>query len=167
MSGEYPYYGPTGILDYINEYRVDGKFVLIGEDGDHFLKFCSQEMTLLVDGKYNVNNHAHILSGNEKTTTDWLHLFYMHQDITLYLTRQGAGRFKLNKSSLLGLPIVYPRLKEEQTTIFRAVNLIRSNQLQSDQTLNKLRSLKTALMQDLLTGRVRVTPLLNNMEVKA
>lgn len=87
VKGDYPYYGPTGILDYINEYRVDGKFVLIGEDGDHFLKFKTQEMTLLVDGKFNVNNHAHILRGKDNVITEWLHLFFLHRDITLYLTR--------------------------------------------------------------------------------
>jgi type I restriction enzyme S subunit len=38
LKGDYPYYGPTGILDYIDEYLVDGEFALIGEDGDHFLK---------------------------------------------------------------------------------------------------------------------------------
>ena len=39
MQGTYPYYGPTKIQDYINEYRVDGTYALIGEDGDHFLKW--------------------------------------------------------------------------------------------------------------------------------
>ncbi len=38
MQGKYPYYGPTGILDFIDHYRVDGKYALIGEDGDHYLK---------------------------------------------------------------------------------------------------------------------------------
>lgn len=160
MRGEYPYYGPTGILDYINEYRVDGKYVLIGEDGDHFLKYTYQEMTLLVNGKYNVNNHAHILSGNSNVTTEWIHAFYLHRDITLHLTRQGAGRFKLNKAALLKLPIAYPRFVEEQNRILDGIHANRATQCQYDQNLNKLHRLKTALMQDLLTGKVRVTPLL-------
>ena len=37
MQGEYPYYGPTGCLDSINQYRIDGRYALIGEDGDHFI----------------------------------------------------------------------------------------------------------------------------------
>lgn len=39
IQGDYPYYGPTKIQDYINEYRIDGTYALIGEDGDHFLKW--------------------------------------------------------------------------------------------------------------------------------
>ena len=39
ITGIYPYHGPTKIQDYINEYRVEGKYALIGEDGDHFLKW--------------------------------------------------------------------------------------------------------------------------------
>lgn len=165
MKGDYPYYGPTGILDYIHEYRVNGKFVLIGEDGDHFLKFKTQEMTLLVEGKYNVNNHAHILQGKGNVLTEWLHLFFLHRDITLHLTRQGAGRFKLNKAALLELLLSVPKEPAEQDRILKLMNTLRQNQISSIENLVKLRSLKTALMQDLLTGKKRVTALLNDTEV--
>jgi len=57
IQGPFPYYGPTGILDHLNEYRVEGEYVLIGEDGDHFLKYLDWEMTQLVRGRFNVNNH--------------------------------------------------------------------------------------------------------------
>ena len=160
MKGDYPYYGPTGVLDYIDEYRVDGKFVLIGEDGDHFLKFKTQEMTLLVEGRYNVNNHAHILQGKGNVLTEWLHLFFLHRDITLHLTRQGAGRFKLNKTALLELPLIAPKDPSEQARILKVMNTLRSNQANSIENLNKLKSQKNALMQDLLTSKKRVTPLL-------
>lgn len=163
MKGDYPYYGPTGILDYIDEYRVDGKFVLMGEDGDHFLKFKIQEMTLLVEGKYNVNNHAHLLRGKGNILTEWLHLFFLHRDITLHLTRQGAGRFKLNKAALLELLLSVPKESAEQDRILKVMNTLRQNQFSSIENLAKLRSLKTALMQDLLTGKKRVTALLENI----
>ena len=164
MKGDYPYYGPTGILDYIDEYRVEGEFVLIGEDGDHFLKFKTLEMTLLIEGKYNVNNHAHILRGKGNVRTEWLHLFFLHRDITLHLTRQGAGRFKLNKASLLELLLSVPKETAEQERILKVMNTLRQNQISTIDNLNKLKSNKTALMQDLLTGRKRVTALLNDTE---
>jgi type I restriction enzyme S subunit len=62
ITGPYPYYGPTGVLDHINEFRLDGRFALIGEDGDHFLKFRERPMTLFVTGQFNVNNHAHVIA---------------------------------------------------------------------------------------------------------
>lgn len=164
MKGDYPYYGPTGILDYINEYRVEGKYMLIGEDGDHFLKFATHEMTLLVDGKYNVNNHAHIIRGKGNVLTEWLHLFFLHRDITLHLTRQGAGRLKLNKAALLDLPMAAPKDPEEQRRILKVMDIFRLVQMQSLERFRKLRSLKTALLQDLLTGKVPVTRLLSKPE---
>jgi type I restriction enzyme S subunit len=108
MSGPYPYYGPTGILDYLNEFRVEGEFVLIGEDGDHFLDFESKPQTIRVDGRFNVNNHAHLLRGTALCSIRWLHYFFQHRDIFHSLTRQGAGRFKLTKASLEKLPILLP-----------------------------------------------------------
>jgi type I restriction enzyme S subunit len=155
IRGHYPYYGPTGILDYINEYRVDGEYVLIGEDGDHFLKFTTQPMTLLVSGEFNVNNHAHILKGTERCHTEWIDLFFRHRDITLSLTRQGAGRFKLNKASLENLSLAVPP-PDEQIAINKILetheNRIRAEEAYRD----KLKLQKKGLMHDLLTGKVRV-----------
>lgn len=167
MKGDYPYYGPTGMLDYINEYRVEGKFVLIGEDGDHFLKFKSQEMTILIDGKNNVNNHAHILRGSNGVLTEWLHLFFQHRDITLHLTRQGAGRFKLNKAALLELPLLVPKDEKEQEMIIDVMNGVRQSQVLNTNKLNKMKSKKIALMQDLLSGKTHVSALLSDPGVKA
>ena len=103
MSGSYPYYGPTCVQGWINEYRIEGEHALIGEDGDHFLKWHDQAMTLLVTGKFNVNNHAHIVRGT-KNLTAWFYWFFANRDISSYLTRQGAGRYKLTKTTLLTLP---------------------------------------------------------------
>src|SRR5712692_11476522 len=75
MQGEYPYYGPTGVLGYLNEHRVEGTYVLLGEDGDHFLKFRDWSMTQLVTGLYNVNNHAHLIRGGDGCLTEWVHYF--------------------------------------------------------------------------------------------
>ena len=76
MSGSYPYYGPTSVQGWINEYRVEGKYALIGEDGDHFLKWRSQPMTLLAEGKFNVNNHAHLVKGT-KNLTEWFYWYFV------------------------------------------------------------------------------------------
>ena len=117
IQGEFPYYGPTGILDHLNEYRVDGKYALIGEDGDHFLKFDSWNMTQLVSGRFNVNNHAHILKGSDVCRTEWFFQYFKHRDITSYLSRQGSGRLKLQKGVLERLPIAIPPLNEQDSIL--------------------------------------------------
>ncbi|MBM0439847.1 restriction endonuclease subunit S [Aeromonas hydrophila] len=154
MSGSYPYYGPTKIQGYINEYRVEGEFALIGEDGDHFLKFDSVNQTQLVSGKFNVNNHAHLIKGNVGSAK-WFYWFFRNRDISIYLTRQGAGRFKLNKASLERIQCAIPPT-EEQLAIATVLSDSDALIVSLGQLIAKKQAIKTATMQQLLTGRTRL-----------
>lgn len=154
MQGKYPYYGPTKIQDYINEYRLDGEYVLIGEDGDHFLKWLTMPMTLLASGKFNVNNHAHVIKGI-KNDGKWFYWYFNHKDITAYLTRQGASRYKLNKATLNTIKIPIPSVSEQKVIskyLFDVDNLINS----LNRLLEKKLNIKQAVMQELLTGKKRI-----------
>jgi type I restriction enzyme S subunit len=154
MKGEYPYYGPTKIQGYINEYRIEGKYALIGEDGDHFLKWKELPMTLLVEGKFNVNNHAHIIQGS-KNLTEWFFYYFNQKPLTPYLTRQGAGRYKLTKDSLSKIKMPLPPIAEQEKIVYvlslvdTAIN--RNNQLIVQKELHK-----KWLIQNLLTGNRRL-----------
>lgn len=155
IQGKYPYYGPTKILDYINECEIEGKNVLIGEDGDHFLKYRDQSMTLLVEGMYNVNNHAHILHGTDKCLTEWIFHFFRHRSLFSNLTRQGAGRYKLTKDALSKLSIVLPSIAEQEkiskilSTWDDAINKTKAS-------IEEKKIIKKGLMQQLLTGNKRL-----------
>ena len=154
MQGKYPYYGPTGIQDYINEYRIDGEYSLIGEDGDHFLKWRNMPMTLLVTGKFNVNNHAHVIKGL-KNQTEWFYWYFYHRDITAHLSRQGAGRYKLNKRTLETLKMTIPSLPEQKAiseTLMDSDKLI----LSCEKLIDKKKKIKLGAMQQLLTGKKRL-----------
>ncbi|TMN36033.1 restriction endonuclease subunit S [Pseudoalteromonas piscicida] len=154
MAGEYPYYGPTRIQDYINEYRIDGEYALIGEDGDHFLKFETVPQTQLAKGKFNVNNHAHVIKG-KVATAEWFYLFFKHREITSHLSRQGAGRYKLNKATLEQLPCAIPP-KQEQTAIANALSDVDALLTALEKLIAKKQAIKTAAMQQLLTGKTRL-----------
>lgn len=154
MSGSYPYYGPTKIQDYLNEYRVEGEFALIGEDGDHFLKFDVMPQTQYATGQFNVNNHAHLIKG-KIASAKWFFWFFRNRDISQYLTRQGAGRFKLNKASLESMPCALPSLNE-QTAIASALSDVDALIQELEKLITKKQAIKTATMQQLLTGRTRL-----------
>lgn len=157
MPGPYPYWGPTKILDFIDEYNFEGEFALIGEDGDHFLKWDRWEMTKWATGRFNVNNHAHVIGSTETCTARWFYYYFLHRDLTQGLTRQGANRYKLTKAGLVDLPILVPPM-EEQLAIAATMDGVLSPLTASLSTLEQLRSLKAGLLQDLLTGKVRVKP---------
>ncbi len=157
MQGEYPYYGPTKIQDHIDEYRVDGEYALIGEDGDHFLKWEKTPMTQYAKGKFNVNNHAHVLKGIEGLTdTKWFYNFFKHRNISQYLTRQGAGRYKLSKSSLKRILCAIPPTVDEQQNISNLLSSIDSLIHSLEQLTEKKRLIKKGAMQELLTGKRRL-----------
>ena len=154
IKGEYPYYGPTKIQGYIDNYRIEGKYALIGEDGDHFLKWKDLQMTLLVEGKFNVNNHAHIIQGVENLT-EWFFYYFNHKELSPYLTRQGAGRYKLTKDSLSKIPCLLPPIEEQQkitqilSTWDKAIDTCRK-------TIEGLKVRNKGLSEKFLSGKIRL-----------
>lgn len=124
MKGPYPYYGPTGQLDAIAGFRIDGKFALIGEDGDHFLDVKNKPQTTLVSGRFNVNNHAHVIESTGQCSAEWFYNYFHHRSIKPFLTRQGASRYKLNKAALQEIPIILPPAEEQESisALFREWN---------------------------------------------
>nr|WP_275665254.1 restriction endonuclease subunit S [Vibrio sp. Isolate22] len=155
IKGDYPYYGPTRVQGYISEYEQDGTYALIGEDGDHFLKYATMPQTQYISGKCTVNNHAHILESSEICDAQWFFNYFKHRDITNFLSRQGAGRFKLNKATLEKLPMLVPPLPEQ-----RKIAKILSTWDKAIATTEKLieasKQQKKSLMQQLLTGKKRL-----------
>ncbi|WP_448215800.1 restriction endonuclease subunit S [Endozoicomonas sp. 2B-B] len=159
MEGEYPYYGPTGILNYINQYNVEGEYFLLGEDGDHFLKFKEKSMTIHVKGKFNVNNHAHLIKGKGTCSTAWACLYFEHMDILPWLIKQGVGRYKLQKTVLADIPIFVPP-EDEQDSIMREVagkkasfDMIAKD---AESMIAKLQERRTALISAAVTGKIDV-----------
>ena len=59
VSGEFPYYGATGIVDWVDSYLFDETLVLVGEDGAKWA--AGEKSAFLIEGKSWVNNHAHLL----------------------------------------------------------------------------------------------------------
>ncbi len=114
IEGEYPYYGATGILSYVEDYIFDEKLVLIGEDG---AKWGSGENTsFIVEGKYWVNNHAHVIRPNREITMDeWVVYFLNFTDLSKYIT--GMTVPKLNQEKMRGIDLTLPPLAEQKRIV--------------------------------------------------
>ena len=113
-EGNYPYYGATGIVDYVGDYIFDEKLVLIGEDG---AKWNSGEKTAFIaDGKYWVNNHAHVIKPIRTLLLDeWLVYYFLFKDLKEFVT--GLTVPKLNQSQLKNIPIPLPPLITQQKIV--------------------------------------------------
>ena len=101
-KGIYPYYGASGIVDYLDDYIFDGKYLLISEDGEN-LKTRKTPIAFIAEGKYWVNNHAHILDEKDDGILVYLKYYFSVLNIKPYLT--GAVQPKLNKRTLSAIPI--------------------------------------------------------------
>jgi type I restriction enzyme, S subunit len=104
-KGPYPYYGASGIVDYVDGYIFEGRHLLVAEDGEN-LRTRQTPIAFMADGKFWVNNHAHIVTGNGELTTEYLNYFLQNADIQSYLT--GAVMPKLTQGNLNRIPVRYP-----------------------------------------------------------
>lgn len=114
IEGEFPYYGATGIVDYVDNYIFDEKLVLVGEDG---AKWESGEKTaFIVNGKYWVNNHAHVIKPKRDLLLDeWLVYYFFYKDLKEFIT--GLTVPKLNMGQLKIIPIPLPPLPIQQKIV--------------------------------------------------
>ena len=104
----YPYYGATGFVGYIDNYILDGHYILLGEDGAPF-EDKHANVAYEVKGKIWVNNHAHILF--PKISFEYLLHSLNAVDYTLYA--KGTTRLKLTQKDMLNIPILVPPYQEQ------------------------------------------------------
>lgn len=112
--GPYPYYGASGIVDYVDGYIFEGRHLLIAEDGEN-LRTRQTPIAFIADGRFWVNNHAHIVTGNGEVITEYLHYFLQIADIQSYLT--GAVMPKLTQGNLNRIPVRYPDLEHQKSIV--------------------------------------------------
>ncbi len=108
--GPYPYYGASGVVDYVDKYLFDGEYMLIAEDGEN-LRTRNTPVAFLARGKFWVNNHAHIVRGNGKADTRFLMYALSATDISGYLT--GSTMPKLTQGNLNRISLLTPPLDQQ------------------------------------------------------
>ncbi len=120
LKKTYDYYGASGVIDKVEDYLFDGKLLLIGEDGANLLS-RSTPIAFLAEGKYWVNNHAHVLDCYVHDYLDFV-MFYINSiSLVPYVT--GAAQPKLNQENMNKIPVPLPPY-EEQKRIVKRINAI-------------------------------------------
>jgi len=123
-SGKYPYYGAFGIIDDIDDFIFNGRFLLLAEDGKN-LESRLRPISLIADGKFWVNNHAHVIQAKKHISLDYL-MFFLNSPlapIDQFLT--GMDQVKLNKTSMIKIPIPIPPPKEQKQIVKRVEALFK------------------------------------------
>ena len=118
-QGPYPYYGAQSVIDYVDDYLLDGEFLLVAEDGANLVT-RTQDIANIVNGKIWVNNHAHILGYNGKCPLQLLGFILNHSNISPYVT--GCAQPKLNQDNLRRITIKLPEKVDEVASILSALD---------------------------------------------
>ena len=113
-KGEYRYYGAQGVIDYIDDYIFDGTFLLIAEDGEN-LKSKKQNIAQVVNGQFWVNNHAHIVTGNDLCDTHYLCYLINSMNLSGYVT--GSAQPKLSQANLNAVTLLLPRMEIQKKIV--------------------------------------------------
>ncbi|POS02006.1 type I restriction enzyme S subunit [Flavobacterium croceum DSM 17960] len=151
-KGDYPYYGATSVMDYIDEYIFDGIYLLFAEDGS-VIDTNGNPFLQYVWDKFWVNNHAHVLQGKNGFSTEILYVICKKMKVSEMIT--GAVQLKINQGNLINFEIIIPEksiLDKFNLIIQPIFSKIRANTIEI-QTLTKTRD---TLLPRLMSGEMRV-----------
>ncbi len=153
-KGIFPYYGASGIVDYINDYIFDEELILLSEDGANITD-RNYPVCFLAKGKYWVNNHAHVLKAKEGFINSFLCNAMERKDYTLYNT--GMAMPKLNKEACKRIPVLHPS-SNEQKAIATYFTSLDSQISASTSRLASLKQMKAASLQAMFPQEGETVP---------
>jgi len=153
-SGDIPYYGASGIVDYVADYLFDEDLLCVSEDGANLLA-RTYPIAFSISGKTWVNNHAHVLKFPNTITQKFVEVYINSIRIDDYVS--GMAQPKLNQAMLNKIPIPLPPFKEQQT-IVRQLDALRADTQKLEavyqQKIDDLEELKKSILQKAFAGEL-------------
>lgn len=152
MEKIYPYYGAAKLMDYVDDYLFDGEYLLLGEDGT-VVTTDGFPVLQLVNDKFWVNNHAHVIRGKGNISTRFLYLTFCRFPITGVVT--GSAQPKISKGRLEKLKILVPdaitmeHFNNLINPIFDEINVLKKQ-------LIRIIKLRDLLLPRLMSGKLEV-----------
>jgi type I restriction enzyme S subunit len=142
--GPFRYYGASGVVDYVDDFIFDERVVLVGEDGAKWGAF--ERTAFIVEGKFWVNNHAHVLKPhglNDALLENYLTMV----DLAPFVA--GAAPPKLTLGKLKEIPVPIPPDEEEGKAIATCLSSLDALITAETQKHEALKTHKKGLMQQL------------------
>jgi|SRR5690554_6727765 len=153
--GTYPYYGATGVIDYVDDFIFEGERLLISEDGANLVA-RKYPIAFIADGKYWVNNHAHVVNALPELTSNlYLKKFFAWVDLSSYIT--GSAQPKLSQGKLNTIPVPVPPLSEQTEIVAeldKAYQLTETLKKEIGEKLGILTSLKASILDSAFKGEL-------------
>ena len=151
-KGKYPYHGATSIMDYIDDFLFDGRYVLLGEDGS-VVNDEGLPILQFVDGKFWVNNHAHVLEGKGVFSTNYLYLLLRKKNINHIVT--GAVQLKINQGNLNGISVLIGK-NDTHDKFNQLINPLFNQYFLNKNEIQSLTKLRDTLLPKLMSGELNI-----------
>ena len=161
VPGPFPYYGASGVVDSVNDYIFDERLLLVGEDGAKWGRF--EATAFIAEGKYWVNNHAHVLK-SIGIKDSLLESYLTMIDIAPFVT--GAAPPKLTLGKLKSIPIPVPATAAEQQKIADCLTSLDEVIAAQGRKVEALKAHKRGLMQQLFPREGETHPRLRFPEFR-
>lgn len=144
-AGSIPYYGASGIVDYVKDFIFDEDLLCVSEDGANLVA-RTYPIAFPISGKAWVNNHAHVLKFEHSCTQKFVEIYLNSIKLDDFIT--GMAQPKLNKAMLDSIPVPHPDISEQKriADCIAALDELITSELRG---LNDLKTHKQGLMQQL------------------
>lgn len=152
MQGEYRYYGAASILDYVNDYLFDGTYLLLGEDGTVVTE-DGFPVLQYVTGKFWVNNHAHVLTGQPGYPTEYLYMMFKSTKVKDVVT--GAAQPKISQARLSNKKIIVPS-KQLVSAYCDITGPMFEDIINLEHQITVLKEARDRLLPKLMSGEIEV-----------
>ncbi len=149
MQGNYPYYGASGVIDYVNNYIFDGEYVLLAEDGANIL-MRSTPVAFIARGKFWLNNHAHIMKAHDSNVFVATYLEWLRYDNY----NNGTTQPKLNAAVVKKIQVVLPSASEQEK-IAGFLTVVDERVAAIEKKVELLKQYKKGVMQKIFTQQIR------------
>ena len=147
-SARYPCYGGNGLRGYTDRFTHEGDFALIGRQG----ALCGNVVS--VEGRFFASEHAVVVRANEGIDVRWLAFVLRHANLNRY--SESSAQPGLSVGKILLLEFAVPPTRDEQAAIATVLHDMASEMSALETKLDKARAIKQGMMQELLTGRMRL-----------
>ena len=152
--GDVPYYGASGVVDYVADFLFDEDLLLVSEDGANLLA-RTYPIAFSISGRSWVNNHAHVLQFEESFAQEYVRLFLNSISLAPYVS--GMAQPKLNQTALNQIPIPFPSEARRAEIVGRAESIFNeSEQLAGayQVSLEDLSDIRQSLLQRAFAGEL-------------
>lgn len=152
FKGQYRYYGAAGVLDNVQNYLFDGTYLLFGEDGS-VVNENGNPILQYVTGKFWVNNHAHVFTGKEPYSTEYIYMMFKKMNVSDVVS--GVAQPKISKARLNAKKILVPDkntvmiYNEKVKSIFEQILLL-------EKVVDLLNKARNSLLPKLMNGEIEV-----------